>query len=56
MLKEKTLDFEYLPYGDVCKRSRCMEGQKSSEEFEAFEAELLAAVAEEIQKNENTDK
>lgn len=48
MLKEKTLNFGYLPYGDVCKRSSANSIAKLDDaEFEEFEAELLEAIAEE---------
>ena len=51
MVVEKKLNFGYLPYGDVCKRS----GKDSlcrldDAEFEKFEEELLEAIAEETEE------
>lgn len=51
MLKEKKINFGYLPYGDVCKRStEAALLFDDSEEYEEFEAELEQAINEEISK------
>lgn len=52
MLREKELQFSYLPYGDVCKRSSKSTTRLDDAEYEEFEAELLEAMAEEINESE----
>ena len=50
-MKEKTLDFTNISYGDVCMRSRSSSvALYDKTEYEEFEEELLAALEEVVEE------
>ncbi|MFV9566832.1 hypothetical protein [Thermoanaerobacter mathranii] len=50
MLNDKKINLSYLPYGDICKRSRS--SVIFDVDYESFEQELLKAIEAEMEKVE----